>query len=77
MRIEALRTAVTRGLAPGQFRSLGSRRHAVLPLAWMPTAALRDVFVQRDLARAADGRERLQVVLAEQRALQAGPDSGS
>ena len=31
MRTEALRTAMSRGLAPGQFRALGSGRHAEFP----------------------------------------------
>ncbi len=64
MRIEALRTAQARGLAPGQFRALGSG----LTLSFRardPDGTLREVFVERDLAPAADGRERLQVVLAD------------
>lgn len=63
MRTEALRTAMSRGLAPGQFRALGSG----VTLNFRssdPDGTLREVFVERDLAPAADGRERLQVVLA-------------
>ena len=41
-----MRTAVTRGLAPGQFRSLGSG--AMLTFGSQdPDGTLRDVFVQR------------------------------
>ena len=63
MRIEALRTALTRGLAPGQFRALG----AGITLNFRAMDAdgtLREVFVVRDLAPV-DGRERVQVVLAD------------
>jgi lipopolysaccharide export system permease protein len=63
MRTEALRTAMSRGLAPGQFRALGSGVTLNFR-ASDPDGTLRDVFVERDLAPAADGRERLQVVLA-------------
>jgi lipopolysaccharide export system permease protein len=64
MRTEALRTALSRGLAPGQFRSLGSG--VTLNFRSMdPDGTLREVFVERDLPRAADGRERVQVVLAD------------
>jgi lipopolysaccharide export system permease protein len=63
MRTEALRTAMSRGLAPGQFRALGSG--VTLNFRSMDAdGTLREVFVERDLAPAADGRERLQVVLA-------------
>lgn len=63
MRTEALRTAMSRGLAAGQFRALGSGVTLNFR-ASDPDGTLRDVFVERDLAPAADGRERLQVVLA-------------
>jgi lipopolysaccharide export system permease protein len=63
MRIEALRTAMSRGLAPGQFRALGSG--VTLNFRSMDAdGTLRDVFVERDLAPGADGRERVQVVMA-------------
>lgn len=63
MRTEALRTALTRGLAPGQFRALGSG--VTLSFRAMEAdGTLREVFVARDLAPA-DGRERVQVVLAD------------
>jgi lipopolysaccharide export system permease protein len=46
LRMDALRTAVTRGLASGQFRSLGS--NAVLTFASQDAdGTLREVFVQR------------------------------
>lgn len=63
LRTDALRTAVTRGLAPGQFRTLGSG----VTLNFRGTDAdgtLREVFLQRDLPAGSDGRGRLQVVLA-------------
>ena len=63
LRRDALRTAVTRGLAPGQFRSLG---HATT-LYFRSTAAdgaLLDVFLQRDLPEWQGGNRRMQVVLA-------------
>jgi lipopolysaccharide export system permease protein len=63
MRTEALRTAMTRGLAPGQFRSLGSGVTLNFR-AQDADGTLREVFVERDLTPAADGRERVQVVLA-------------
>jgi lipopolysaccharide export system permease protein len=76
MRTEALRTAVSRGLAPGQFRTLGSG--VTLNFRSMDAdGRLRDVFVERDLARAADGRERLQVVLASSARYRLAPDGGS
>jgi lipopolysaccharide export system permease protein len=63
IRTEALRTALSRGLTPGQFRALGSG--VTLNFRAMDAdGALREVFVERALARAADGRERSQVVLA-------------
>lgn len=75
MRTEALRTAMSRGLAPGQFRALGSG----VTLNFRAVDAdgvLRDVFVERDLAPAADGRERLQVVLAASARYSLQADSG-
>ena len=46
IRVEALRTAVTRGLAPGQFRSLGAG--SMLYFGSIdPDGVLRNVFVQR------------------------------
>jgi lipopolysaccharide export system permease protein len=64
LRTDALRTAVTRGLAPGQFRSLG--HGATLYFRTFDAdGALRDVFVQRDVPAAADGGTRMHVVLAD------------
>jgi lipopolysaccharide export system permease protein len=64
LRTEALRTAVTRGLVPGQFRSLG--HGATLYFRALDAdGTLRDVFVQRDVP-AIDGDEtHMQVVLAD------------
>lgn len=75
MRTEALRTAMARGLAPGQFRALGSG----VTLSFRAQDAdgtLREVFVERDLPPAADGRERLQVVLAASARYSLLADSG-
>jgi len=73
IRVEALRTAVTRGLAPGQFRSLGSG--ATLYFRGMDSdGQLRDVFVQR--ARpAADGAGSVEIVLADRAHYQLSDDS--
>jgi lipopolysaccharide export system permease protein len=49
LRADALRTAVTRGLAPGQFRSLGSGVMLTFT-AQDPDGTLREVFVQRAAA---------------------------
>ncbi len=64
LRTQALRTAVTRGLAPGQFRSLG---HGVTLYFRSADAdgALRDVFMQRDLPATKDRDGRMQIVLAD------------
>lgn len=64
LRTEALRTAVTRGLTPGQFRALGSGVTLNFRSA-DSDGTLRDVFLQRDLPPVADGRARMQVVLAD------------
>jgi lipopolysaccharide export system permease protein len=63
LRTDALRTAITRGLAPGQFRSLG---HAttVYFRSSDPDGTLRDVFLQRDLPDVQGSGRRMQVVLA-------------
>jgi len=63
LRTEALRTAVTRGLAPGQFRALASG--VTVNFRSVDTdGTLREVFLQRDLPAAAGGHARMQVVLA-------------
>lgn len=49
VRMDALRTAVTRGLAPGQFRSLGSGTMLTFT-AQDPDGTLKEVFVQRAVA---------------------------
>lgn len=75
LRTEALRTAVTRGLEPGQFRALGTA--ATLNFRSVDAdGTLREVFVQRDLPRAADGSERLQIVLADQARYEVSADHG-
>jgi lipopolysaccharide export system permease protein len=60
LRTEALRTAVTRGLVPGQFRSLGHGTTLYFR-AQDADGTLRDVFVQRDVPATAG---RMQIVLA-------------
>jgi lipopolysaccharide export system permease protein len=73
LRVEALRTSVTRGLAPGGFRALGDSAtlHFVTREA---DGALSGVFVQRELPATAAGPARQQVVLAA-RARYHMPDS--
>ena len=63
LRTDALRTAITRGLTPGQFRSLGSGTTLYFRTA-DADGTLRDVFLQRDLPEAQGGARRMQVVLA-------------
>lgn len=64
LRLQALRTAVTRSLVPGSFRDIGSG--AILHFtARDADGTLRGVFVQRQLPDDGTGRERLQVVVAE------------
>lgn len=63
LRTEALRTALTRGLTPGQFRSLGHGTTLYFRAA-DADGTLRDVFLQRDLPEGQDGARRMQVVLA-------------
>lgn len=64
LRLAALRTAITRGMAPGQFRPLG--HGATLHFAAVEAdGSLRDVFVQRDLPVQPGEPPRMQVVLAE------------
>lgn len=63
LRLEAMRTAMTRGLAPGGFRALGdgATLHFVAREA---DGALSGVFVQRELPATAAGPARQQVLLA-------------
>jgi lipopolysaccharide export system permease protein len=49
MRSQALRTAITRGLVPGQFKSLGVGANLHFR-AQDADGSLRDVFIQRDVA---------------------------
>jgi lipopolysaccharide export system permease protein len=65
LRIAALRTALTRGLTPGDFRSVGSG----VTLHFERRAgdgSLGGVFLQRELPRDADGAPRMQVIVAEE-----------
>jgi lipopolysaccharide export system permease protein len=72
LRTDALRTAATRGLAPGQFRSLG--HGATLYFRAMDAdGSLRDVFVERDVP-VAGAERRLQVVLADRAQYALSPD---
>jgi lipopolysaccharide export system permease protein len=64
LRTEALRTAITRGLAPGQFRSLGQGATVYFRAA-EADGTLRDVFLQRDLPAGRDEERRTQVVMAD------------
>jgi len=65
LRTEALRTAVTRGLVPGQFRALG--HGATLSFrARDADGTLRGVFLQRDIPAESGRKARQQIVLAEQ-----------
>jgi lipopolysaccharide export system permease protein len=73
LRIEALRTAVTRGLAPGQFRALGSG--VTLNFRGVDAdGTLHGVFLQRDLP-AAGAPARMQIVLADRAHYAVSPDN--
>jgi lipopolysaccharide export system permease protein len=74
LRTDALRTAVTRGLTPGQFRSLGSGTTLYFRAA-EADGILRDVFLQRDLPEAQGRARRMQVVLAARAHYAVSPDS--
>lgn len=79
LRTESLRTAVTRGLAPGQFRALGHGT-TIYFRSTDPDGTLRDVFIQRDLpdARGAAGagaHDGVQIVLADRARYEVPPDS--
>jgi lipopolysaccharide export system permease protein len=63
LRTQALRTAITRGLAPGQFRSLGQGTTLYFRAAGAD-GALQDVFLQRDLPETQGRARRMQIVLA-------------
>lgn len=72
IRVEALRTAATRGLVPGQFRSLGSG--ATLYFSGVdPDGQLREVFVQRS----ATGQEAgsVEIMLADHARYEVSADS--
>jgi lipopolysaccharide export system permease protein len=70
IRLEALRTAVTRGLVPGQFRSLGSG--ATLYFARQdPDGTMRDVFVQHRIP----DEEQMEIVLADRASYSVSGDS--
>lgn len=63
LRMQALRTAVTRGLVPGSFRDLGGGATLHFRSAGADNL-LEEVFIQRELPAVA-GRPRMQLVLAE------------
>ncbi|MGC4028886.1 MAG: LPS export ABC transporter permease LptF [Steroidobacteraceae bacterium] len=73
IRIEALRTAATRGLVPGQFRSLGS--DTTLYFGGIdPDGQLREVFVQRS-ASGQDSPGSVEIVLADHARYEVSADS--
>lgn len=63
LRIDALRSAVTRGLVAGGFRDLGEGTTLHFR-SQDADGTLRDVFVQRELPAGTSGGARMQVVLA-------------
>jgi lipopolysaccharide export system permease protein len=74
LRLEALRTAVTRGLAPGQFRPLGNGATLYFQ-ARDPDGTLREVFVQQRMAPIAGAAARMHVVLADRARYEISVDS--
>jgi lipopolysaccharide export system permease protein len=64
LRTEALRTATTRGLVPGQFRSLGAGTTVYFRSA-DTDGTLFDVFLQRDLPVQRGQTRSMQVVMAD------------
>jgi lipopolysaccharide export system permease protein len=75
LRTEALRTAITRGLAPGQFRALGKGTTLYFRSA-DADGSMRDVFLQRDLPETMSGGRRIQVVLAGRAQYSVSADGG-
>ncbi|MEO6079773.1 MAG: LPS export ABC transporter permease LptF [Steroidobacteraceae bacterium] len=75
LRTDALRTAVTRGLAPGQFRSLGHGTTLYFR-AFDADGALRDLFMQRDVPAVQGQGNRMQVVLADRARYTISADNG-
>ncbi|MEO8315276.1 MAG: LPS export ABC transporter permease LptF [Pseudomonadota bacterium] len=75
LRTDALRTAITRGLVPGQFRSLGKGSTLYFRAA-ETDGSLRDVFLQREQPYLQRGGTRMQIVLAD-RAQYAVSDDGN
>jgi lipopolysaccharide export system permease protein len=74
MRMTALRTAATRGLAPGQFRALGSGTTLYFQRL-AADGALESVFLQRDVPASGHRSAHLQVVLAERARYAVSADS--
>jgi lipopolysaccharide export system permease protein len=74
LRSQALRTAVTRGLVPGQFRRIGSGVSLHFR-AQDADGSLRKVFIQRDVPGASTGR--MEVVVAERARYQLANDNSS
>ena len=63
LRTAALRTAVTRGLTPGEFRDLGQGTTLYFR-SMAADGSLQNVFLQRDLPAGARDEARMQIVLA-------------
>lgn len=73
IRIEALRTAATRGLVPGAFRSLGSGTTLYFG-GVEPDGRLKEVFVQRS-ATAQESTDAVEIVVADHARYEVSPDS--
>jgi lipopolysaccharide export system permease protein len=70
IRLEALRTAVTRGLVPGQFRSPGSGASLYFR-SQDADGTMRDVFVQRRVP----GEDRMEIALADRARYEVSADN--
>jgi lipopolysaccharide export system permease protein len=72
IRLEALRTAVTRGLVPGQFRSLGTGATMYFR-SQDADGTMRDVFVQRRVPM----DERMEIALADRARYEVSADNSA
>jgi lipopolysaccharide export system permease protein len=70
IRAEALRTAVTRGLVPGQFRSVGTGVTLYFR-GQDPDGTMRDVFVQRNVPEG----DQMEIVLADRARYEVSADN--
>jgi lipopolysaccharide export system permease protein len=70
IRLEALRTAVTRGLVPGQFRPVGTGA-TLFFRSQDADGTMRNVFVQRHVP----DEEQMEIVLADRARYEVSPDS--